>query len=435
MADKNNKIEPKVLKGFTDYLPKEAKARQILFRTIESVFERFGFTPMYTPALEYKEILLNKYGDDEKLVYSFTDHGGREVALRYDLTVPLARFVALHQNEITLPFKRYQIAPVWRAENTQRGRLREFYQCDVDIVGSETALSDAEIIACLCFVLDEIGVTNYQARINDRGIFNVVSETLKLTLEENVHLLRTIDKYYKIGVDGVMEELEKYKFPTQHLDFVKKFLAVGVNKEAVENLKQLLPQHPSIANHIEELFKLLEELGVENSKLLFDPLIARGLDYYTGMVFEISLNKETVGSIAGGGRYNSLLDQFSKNPLPAVGGSIGIDRIIEAVGIDTFFSADTTPRVLVFNLEPSFFNDYIRIITRLRKAGIDAEIYMDTAKMEKQFKFAEQKNFTHAVIYGNKEKTEGEVQIKDLVSREQRAAAIEDLVRIFKETK
>jgi histidyl-tRNA synthetase len=208
----NNKIEPKVLKGFTDYLPKEAKARQILFRTIEQVFERFGFMPMYTPALEYKEILLNKYGDDEKLVYSFTDNCGREVALRYDLTVPLARFVALHQNEITIPFKRYQIAPVWRAENTQRGRLREFYQCDVDIVGSETVLSDAEIIACLCFVLDEIGVTNYQARINDRGIFNVISDVLKLSLEDNVHMLRSIDKYYKIGVDGVIAELEKYNF-------------------------------------------------------------------------------------------------------------------------------------------------------------------------------------------------------------------------------
>lgn len=429
----NNKIEPKVLKGFTDYLPKEAKARQILFRTIEQVFERFGFMPMYTPALEYKEILLNKYGDDEKLVYSFTDNGGREVALRYDLTVPLARFVALHQNEITIPFKRYQIAPVWRAENTQRGRLREFYQCDVDIVGSETVLSDAEIIACLCFVLDEIGVTNYQARINDRGIFNVISDVLKLSLEDNVHMLRSIDKYYKIGVDGVITELEKYNFSKERLEFVKKFLGVGVNKEAIENLKQLLPQHPNIADHISELFKLLEDLGVDKSKLLFDPLIARGLDYYTGMVFEISLVGETVGSIAGGGRYNSLLDQFSKNPLPAVGGSIGIDRIIEAVGIDAFISAETNPRVLIFNLEPDLFPDYIRIIARLRKSGIATELYIDTAKMEKQFKFGEQKNFTHAIIYGNKEKTEGQVQIKDLATREQRAAAIEDLVRIFKE--
>lgn len=432
MTDKNSKIEPRLLKGFTDFLPKEARARQILFRTIEQVFERFGFEPMSTPAIEYKEILLNKYGDDEKLVYTFKDHGERDVALRYDLTVPLARFFAQHQNELVVPFKRYQIAPVWRAENTQRGRLREFYQCDIDIVGTESLLSDAEIIACLCAVYEAVGIDNYQVRINDRGIFNIISEKLGLSMEESVHVLRAIDKFYKIGSKGVLLELEGFGFSSEHLKFIEKYLSAGTNTQALKFLQELLPDH-NVTAQVEQLFDLVKNLGVHAGKLVFDPLIARGLDYYTGMVFEVTLIGDTVGSIGAGGRYNSLLNQFSKNPSPAVGGSIGIDRILDALGYEFLTKSAKRLCVLVFNIEKELFSSYLRMLTQLRKAGVSAELYYEPSKMDKQFKYAEQKQFTHALMYGSKEHAEGLVQIKDLETREQRSAKEEDIVRIMLE--
>ncbi|MDQ3018723.1 MAG: ATP phosphoribosyltransferase regulatory subunit, partial [bacterium] len=203
-----NKIEPRVLKGFRDYGLQEQSVRQDLFRKIQSVFERFGFLPLSTPVLEYKDILMGKYGDDEKLVYSFKDNGDRDVAMRYDLTVPMARYVAQNQGQLTFPFKRYQIAPVWRADNPQKGRLREFYQCDVDVVGTDSVLADAEIIACLCQALEAVGVTDYRVRLNDRAVFKNFS----------IETIRAIDKIDKIGLEGIIAEMKEKGVASEEIE-------------------------------------------------------------------------------------------------------------------------------------------------------------------------------------------------------------------------
>jgi histidyl-tRNA synthetase len=204
-----NYIEPRLLKGFRDYGPKEQTIRQQMVAKIQNVFERFGFLPMSTPVLEYKEILTGKYGEDEKLIYSFKDNGDRDVAMRYDLTVPLARFVAQNKQQIVYPFKRYQIAPVWRADNPQKGRLREFMQCDIDVIGSDSLLADVGVVACVCSALDEIGVDNYELRISNRGIFNTLSRAMHLDSVQSIEVVRAIDKVKKIGIDGVVKLLQE----------------------------------------------------------------------------------------------------------------------------------------------------------------------------------------------------------------------------------
>ncbi len=411
-------IEPRVLKGFPDFLPGEQLRRQRMFSTIQSVFERFGFLPMSTPALEYKELLLNKYGDDEKLVYSFEDHGGRGVALRYDLTVPLARFVAMHEHELTFPFKRYQIGPVWRAENTQKGRLREFYQCDIDVVGTESELSDTEIIACLCQTLEELGISNYSVKVNDRGIFNLFASSFNGSMEQGVELIRAIDKFYKIGTQGVLDILSEKGFNSSALARVEQIVELGINQNALQGIRTLFPENLTVAEPIENLLKLLNLQGVPAEKVIFDPLIARGLDYYTGMVFELNLvDHPEFGSIGGGGRYNSLVDQFSKSPLPAVGGSLGIDRIFEA--LTTLGLLDSSPAItcVLLNMEASLLKDYIEIVTELRSNGISSELYYEPAKLEKQFKFAERKGAHFVVLLGEKEKAADIVTVKELTTR------------------
>ncbi len=391
------KIEPRTLKGFPDYSPADQLARQAVFAKIQSVFERFGFLPLSTPAIEYKEILMGKYGDDEKLIYSFKDNGDRDVALRYDLTVPLARYVAQNQGKLVYPFKRYQIAPVWRAENTQKGRLREFYQCDIDVVGTESFLADAEVMACICKAIEEIGVKDYELRINDRSVLSGFG----------AGTIRAIDKFDKIGVEGVVKELE----------------AAGVEATEIEEVKKLLEPggRPQAPQKIEQLIQILLEQGLAEANVLFDPTIARGLDYYTSTVFEIKIkSKPEFGSIAGGGRYDNLVDQFSDKPLPAVGGSIGIDRLLQAMSEMGLAQAAAAVQVLVINQDAALEKDYVALAAVLRSGGISTELYYEPAKLEKQFKYAENKGISYAVIMGQAEKDKGTVQVKNLATRQQK---------------
>ncbi len=406
--EKAQKIEPRLLKGFRDYGLTEQKARQEMFSKIQSVFERLGFLPLSTPVLEYKEILMGKYGDDEKLVYSFKDNGDRDVAMRYDLTVPLARYVAQNQGQLTLPFKRYQIAPVWRADNPQKGRLREFYQCDVDAVGTDSPLADAEVIACVCQALEAVGVKNYKVRLNDRAGFAGLSP----------EAVRSIDKIDKIGLDGVVKEMEDK----------------GVSSAEIENAKLMLGESAkqNVPENIAKLIEMIQSFGV-SATVEFDPSIARGLDYYTGTVFEIYLSdKPEYGSICSGGRYDNLVDTFSKESLPAVGGSIGIDRLLQA--LDEMGETETaTPiQALVLNLSENLQNKYISLANNLRTAGINVELYYSTAKLDKQFKYAESKNIPYAIIMGEEESSNDEVQLKDLVKREQETVKVSDLAEKLK---
>ncbi len=385
----------------------EQASRQAMFTKIQSVFEQFGFLPLSTPILEYKEILMGKYGDDEKLVYWFKDHGDREVAIRYDLTVPLARYVAQNQGQLTFPFKRYQIAPVLRGDNPQKGRLREFYQCDVDAVGSDNPLSDIEVVACCAKAIEALGVKNYKVRISDRELLKDLSQ----------EAIRALDKVDKIGIDGITKEMKDR----------------GVSDKEIELATQLVEGTRITAPaRLQKVIDGLKDYGLQG-QVEFDATIARGLDYYSGTVFEIVLpDKPEYGSICGGGRYDGLVDQFSSQSLPAVGGSIGIDRLYGALEELGLVPKTNGLQVLILNLDEQLQTKYIALASQLRSSGFNTELYYEPAKLDKQFKYAERKAIPWAVVMGEKESAEGKVQLKNLDTREQEELTIEELTSRLK---
>lgn len=397
-----NKIEPRVLKGFRDFGLKEQSGRQAMFNKIQTVFEQFGFLPLSTPTLEYKEILMGKYGDDEKLVYSFEDNGGRDVAMRYDLTVPLARYVAQNRGSILLPFKRYQIAPVWRADNPQKGRWREFYQCDVDVVGSDNPLSDAEVIACGAKAIEALGIVNYKIRINDREVLTSLGPDA----------IRSLDKVEKIGVDGMEKEM----------------LSKGISTEQIQLAKDLVSGNRiALPARLKEVINLLEKFNLKGT-IEFDPTIARGLDYYSGTVFETVLpDKPEYGSIYSGGRYDGLLSQYSDASIPAVGASVGIDRLYGALEELGLLSKGNLIDALILNLSSSFAEAYINLANMLRESGLNVELYYESTKLDKQFKYAEQKEIKWAIICGEEELKNKTVQLKNIQTREQKTVPISEL--------
>lgn len=407
-----NKIEPRLLKGFRDFNPDKQTARQAWFIKIQNVFESFGFSPMATPALEYKDVLMGKYGEDEKLVYSFKDNGDRDVAMRYDLTVPLARFVAQNQGQLVYPFKRYQVAPVWRADNPQRGRFREFYQCDIDVVGSNAMLSDAEVIACLCKALEAVGLNGYKVRLNDRRNFGVLGD-------EASEIIRSIDKLDKIGRDKVVEELQEKNIPADKIEIAK----------SIMNANAELPY----GSELETLRTQIIGLGVSDTNVEIDPTIARGLDYYTSTVFEITISAmPELGSVCGGGRYDSLIDQFSDESVSAVGGSIGIDRLFDALFESGIVANEANAKVLILNQDQTLESVYVQAATQLRQAGINTDLYYESVKLDKQFKYAENKKIPYAIIIGEDERARGVVKLKNLQTRDQQELTLEEAVQSLK---
>lgn len=424
-------IEPRLLKGFRDYGPEDQVSRQNMFAKIQAVFERFGFLPLYTPTLEYKEILTGKIGEDEKLIYSFQDNGGREVALRYDLTVSLARYVAQNKNQLTFPFKRYQIGPVWRADNPQRGREREFFQCDIDVVGGPSPISDAEVIACLAQALEAIGINDYQVRFNDRKIFDLLSS---VSLEagakegEGQEVMRALDKVDKIGPLGAIKLLEEKGVSQAAIKQAQMLVDLGRGEKALANIEQNLAKDSLVVEALRTLAALVQDQGIDPGKIVFDPLIMRGLDYYTGVVFEIVLpNKPEFGSITGGGRYDDLVDKFSDTSVPAVGGSIGFTRLFDVLAAQQMVERPSVIKAIVINLDEQLMEDYVRLVTTMREAGVNSEMYYQPVKLDKQFKYAESKNIQYAVIMGADEKAKGVVQVKNLKTREQSEVPLSEL--------
>lgn len=403
------KIEPRTLKGFRDFLPKEARKRQYVIDTLRKVFESYGFEPLETPALEYEEILAGKYGDEgDKLMYRFEDNGKRKVALRYDQTVPLARVVAQYQNSLPLPFKRYQISNVWRAENTQRGRFREFLQCDIDTVGTKSLLADAEIIEIAATSLKELGFANFKILINDRKVFaGLMEDNNKLGM-----VVRAVDKIKKIGREKVLEEI----------------IAAGIdNKSAEQILSSLENQKPT--NEIAQLFDFLKKLGVSENNFEFAPFLARGLDYYTGLIFEIEIEGYDVGSVCGGGRYDELIGMFAGKQIPAVGCAFGFDRLIEAMDTSNLFPESLqTTKVLITVFSPELEEKSIAVASILREKGINTEIYLDAeVKMDRQLKYADQKGIPFAVIIGPKEAEAGSATVKNLKTGEQKTLPLSEI--------
>ncbi|MDO8620749.1 MAG: histidine--tRNA ligase [Candidatus Levybacteria bacterium] len=390
------------LKGFRDFLPKEAKKRQYVLDTLKKVFESYGFEPLETPALEYEEILLGKYGDEgDKLMYRFEDNGKRKVALRYDQTVPLARVVAQGQNELPMPFKRYQIQNVWRAENTQKGRYREFLQCDADIVGVSSPLADAEIIALANKSLETLGFKKYKIKVNDRKIFeNIDLESIKI-----------LDKLGKIGPKKVEEELERIN-----------------SKEILNKIENSKPLETT-----DVILKTLNNLGINQSNCEFFPTLARGLDYYTGMIFEIEIEGYSAGSVCGGGRYDNLIGMFAGKQIPAVGFAFGFDRLMEAMEDLNLFPKDLqTTKILVTVFSPELKEKSLQITTLLREKGINTEIYLEeNVKMDKQLKYADKKQIPYAIIIGPDEVSKNMVTLKNMKTRNQKTVLQNEIEKLL----
>ncbi len=431
-----SKIEPKILKGFRDFLPEQQIARQKMINIIKASYETFGFEPLETPVLEYAEVLTGKYGDEgDKLMYRFKDNGDRDVAMRYDLTIPLARVVAMN-GELKKPFKRYQISPVWRAENTQKGRYREFYQCDADIVGSKSPLADAEALALSANTLKKLGVTDFVIRVNSREIISAFYESLKLSESEKVSAIRAVDKIGKIGKDGVKAELEKANLADKALDIIA-FAETSI--DAMENradIMKLGELFPSIKTPIEKLVGILESaLKLSpGTRFVVDLSIARGLDYYTGLIFETNLTKAPqFGSVLSGGRYDNLVGVFSNTQMPAVGISIGLDRLFAALEeLQLVKIEKTTAKAIVLNIDEKLSDEYLSLATELRDAGINTVLYFDTADMKKQFSYASDKGIKYAVIYGSNEAKEGKVTIKNLETGVQEIGKRTDVAKMIK---
>lgn len=396
-------MKPQPLKGFRDFLPPDAIKRQFVIGKIKEVFERFGFDPLETPALEYAETLLGKYGDEaDKLLYLFEDRGGRRVGLRYDQTVPASRVVAQYQHQLPTPFKRYQIQPVWRAENPQRGRFREFLQCDADIFGSDSALADAEVIALAAETLRFLGVPNVRILLNDRTLFGNAPPAA----------IATVDKLKKIGEVGVQRALEAKGFDASLL------AAIRANKPS-----------PRLA----EVIGNAAALGVARESLVFEPTLARGLDYYTGVIFEIELGGYDAGSVCGGGRYDGLIGQFTGTDVPAVGFAFGFDRLMEALEqLNLLPAAQTATRVLVTVFSDEFLPRSLALTSRLRDNGINAEVPLETAKLDRQLKYADRKGIPFVVIAGPEEQKRGVVTLKNMRDKTQEEVALESVVEKLK---
>ncbi len=409
-------IKAQTLKGFRDFLPAEANARGFVIGKIVEVFRRFGFEPLETPALEYEEVLNGKYGEEgDKLMYRFEDNGGRKVALRYDQTVPLARVVAQYP-ELPKPFKRYQIQPVWRAENTQKGRYREFLQCDADIVGSSSPLADAEIIVLAARALENLGVEDYKILINDRNIWYGIKIQKPIPSDKILPVVIALDKLKKIGPEGVVKEIQSAGFSEEE---AKDILEKTEIAEETDYLKSVL----------ENVYRL----GLDKSKIEFEPVLARGLNYYTSTIFEIEIEGYTVGSVGGGGRYDNLIGLYSGNEQPAVGFAFGFDRLMEAMEQLNLLPANTTSaQVLVTIFSPELLDKSLEVSSRLRSNNINTELYLDpNAKLDKQLKYADQKGIPYVVIIGPDEAAKDLVTLKNLNEKTQDTLSPEELLKKF----
>lgn len=429
-------IEPKTLKGFRDFLPQSMAPRMAMIRSIEAVFERHGFQPLMTPALEYAATLTGKYGDEgDKLLYQFEDHGQRKVALRYDLTVPLARVVAEHRGALPMPFRRYQIAPVWRAENPQRGRYREFMQCDADIAGGNTASADAEVLITGLSVLRELGVDDAVLLLNHRDVLAAILCAVGVT-EPAAQLacIRAVDKLDKVGQAGVRHELESLA-PGQ----VDALLAMFAGPADAEGLAQRVLGLLDEANRarfapaferLRAVLELVEAAGFAD-RVRLDPTIARGLDYYTGIIYETRLTDARVsgvGAVMSGGRYDGLIGLFGREQVPAVGISVGLDRLLAALqelGLVRMDGAAVPIYVTVFGDGQAAAA--ARAAQALRTGGLRVEVDAVGGKLGKQLERAHKRGARLAVVIGPDEVTSGEAVVKDLARGEQVRVALGDL--------
>jgi histidyl-tRNA synthetase len=419
--------KPQNVKGMRDHLPEAMILRQHIITTLTAVFERYGFEPLQTPIIEHAATLEGKIGEDEKLIYRFETHGGDRVALRYDQTVPLARVVAQYQGQLVLPWRRYAIGQSYRGERAQRGRYREFWQADLDIVGASTPLADAEIIAVLTAALSALGFTGFTTLLNHRQILSAIARVAGLDEAAAGGVYRAIDKLDKIGADGVREELLKSGVaPDAAARILAMVLLEGQPNDVLEELADRLSGDERAAAALENLRQIigyLPMLGVPEQAYAVAPSLARGLSYYTGSVFEAQIQSPPMGSLLGGGRYDELVGLFAGRPIPTVGLAFGIERlhdVMTELGMGPGKRTVAQAFVTIFDQEHAPAS--LKLANELRAAGIKVEQALDPhEKLGKQLKYADRRGIPFALVLGPDELARGEVVLKDLRSGEQRS--------------
>jgi len=431
-------IKPRIFKGTRDYLPEHMINREYVINKLKSVFEKYGYEPLYTPSIEYFDVLTGKYGDEvEMLIYRLAYRDGKTIALRYDLTVPLSRVIAMNPDLVKPVFKRYQIQPVWRADRPQKGRYREFCQCDVDAVGTASMLADAEIITIINEMMTGLGFKQFEIKINNRKILNGLVQYAGVSDKLN-EVCRSIDKMDKIGIDGVKSELEKNEIPPDATDKIFKILSIEGDKDAVlTELERELKTSEQALEGINELQQVREALScqdVPDEKYSFDVWLARGLDYYTGPIFEVIVPEANIGSVMGGGRWDGLIGQFTGTDVPATGTSFGLERLVDAMTTLSLFSpVKTNTQVLVAPFDKELVTKSLSFLKELRAAGINSEIYFEPDTMRKTLGYANRKGIPIVLIVAPDELTEGKVAIRNMSSREQEKVEVEGFVKRISE--
>ena len=423
-------VPPRVPRGMRDILPEQMILRQHVEGVIREVFESFGFQPLSTPAVELAETLLGKYGPDaEKLIYDVRHREGKEeLALRYDLSVPLCRVAAMYP-DLPKPFKRYQIAPVWRAERPQKGRFREFWQCDVDTVGSSSMLADAEIIHVIYEILRRLGFRRYVIRLNDRKILKGLGQFVGVEGQLLTGLYRAIDKLDKIGLEGVQEELQKYGLPAERTARLLDLLCVQGEQQAVlgELRRQLsdFPEALAGIGELEQITRSLDAVGIPHENYQIDFAMVRGLEYYTGPIFETVVEEPRIGSITGGGRYDDLIGLFAGKSLPATGTTIGIERLIVVMDELKMYPPEvrgTVSEVLVTLFDDSTVDESLKLADELRRAGLKVELYFENDPLGDQIRYALKRGIPFVAIIGPDEVAAGQVVLRHLDRRLQETA-------------
>ncbi|MCS4228521.1 histidine--tRNA ligase [Sphingobacterium sp. BIGb0165] len=454
-------VKPSLAKGTRDFSPSEMIKRNYIFDTLKAVFKKYGYNEIQTPSFENLTTLTGKYGDEgDKLIFKILNSGDyltkapdsllqdknsnkliphiSEKALRYDLTVPFARYVVMHQNDISLPFKRFQVQPVWRADRPQRGRYREFYQCDVDVVGSESLLNEAEFILIYQEAFERFGLKDFNIKINNRKILSGIAEIIGKP-ELIVDMTVAIDKLDKIGLDGVNKELLERGFTEADLNLLKPIILLeGSNGEKLVLLKSILADSSigltGIAE-IEEVFDYITKLSGDTELLTriidLDITLARGLNYYTGCIFEVKTNEVAMGSIGGGGRYDDLTGMFGLKDLTGVGVSFGADRIydvLEELNLFPANKADST-KLLIINFDKQLETYTLGLLNKLRKENIAVELYAAPVKLKKQMGYADGKGIPYVLLVGDEEVSSGQLSLKDMESGEQVKVTESELIQ------
>ena len=458
-------IKPSLAKGTRDFSPQEMVKRNFIFDTVKTVFRKYGYAEIQTPSMENLSTLTGKYGDEgDKLIFKILNSGDylskvkpdllaqansnamissiSEKALRYDLTVPFARYVVMHQNDISLPFKRFQVQPVWRADRPQKGRYREFYQCDVDVVGSDSLLNEAEFILIYQEALSNLGLKDFTIKINNRKILSGIAEVIGKP-ELIIDMTVAIDKLDKIGLDGVIKELIERGFTAEDIDKLKPVILLeGSNEQKLNNLKTVLQTSATGLSgiaEIETVFDYVKELIKADTSLkpdvALDITLARGLNYYTGCIFEVKTNEVAMGSIGGGGRYDDLTGMFGLKGLTGVGVSFGADRIYDVLQELNLFpeSVAAGTKVLISNFDVAAERYALPILQQLRSSGVAAELYPSSAKLKKQMSYADDKHIPYVILIGSDEMETGLLTLKDMQSGQQQKLSAEAIIEVVKD--